>query len=152
MPQLFPGTCTFIAVIPLAVSASLLLLLDQWTKRMVVTHVGLNRIELGSVLRIHYVVGRKASWSWAGTPAVLASIWLIALVCALVLQRSGAWFQSQFAIAALGFAFGGSASNLLDLVRRRHVVDFIDLRWWPVFNLADVAIVGGLVLALWPRG
>ncbi len=119
---------------------------------MVETHVGLNRIELGPVLSIHYVAGRKASWSWAGTPAVLASIWLIALFSALVLQRSGVWFQSHFAIAALGFAFGGSASNLLDLVRRRHVVDFIDLGWWPVFNLADVAIIGGLVLALWPRG
>ena len=118
---------------------------------MVETHAGLKRIELGPVLRIHYVAGRKASGSRAGTPAVLASTWLIALFSALALERSGAWFQSQFAIVALGLAFGGSASNLLDLMRRRHVVDFIDLRWWPVFNVADVAIVGGLVLALWPR-
>jgi signal peptidase II len=36
---------------------------------------------------------------------------------------------------------------LLDVLRRRHVVDFIDLGWWPVFNVADVGIVGGLVLA-----
>ena len=29
--------------------------------------------------------------------------------------------------------------------------DFIDLRWWPVFNIADVGIVVGLVVAFWPR-
>ena len=119
---------------------------------MVETHAGRSHVELGPVLRIRYVVGRKLSGSRACTPMVLASIWLIALLSALALQRSGAWFQSQFAIAALGVAFGGAASNLLDLMRRRHVVDFIDLGWWPVFNLADVAIVGGLALALWPRG
>jgi lipoprotein signal peptidase len=29
------------------------------------------------------------------------------------------------------------------------VVDFIDLGWWPVFNLADIGIVGGLIAAFW---
>ncbi len=48
----------------------------------------------------------------------------------------------------IGCALGGAAGNLLDILRRQHVVDFIDLGWWPVFNLADVAIVGGLLLAL----
>jgi signal peptidase II len=54
-------------------------------------------------------------------------------------------------MSALGIAFGGAASNLFDLIRRRHVVDFIDLRWWPVFNPSDVAIIGGLVIAFWPH-
>lgn len=117
---------------------------------MVATRVGHNRIAFGPILWIHYVAGRKASWASAAVPAVLVTIWLTALVSALVLQRSGAWFQGHLTMAALGLAFGGAASNLLDLARRRHVVDFIDLRWWPVFNLADVAIVGGLVLAIWP--
>jgi len=41
---------------------------------------------------------------------------------------------------------------MLDLLRRKYVLDFIDLGWWPVFNMADVGIVAGLVLAFWPRG
>jgi lipoprotein signal peptidase len=43
--------------------------------------------------------------------------------------------------AAAGLAFGGSAGNVIDRVRRGVVVDFIDLGWWPAFNLADAAIV-----------
>jgi signal peptidase II len=57
--------------------------------------------------------------------------------------------HSRAALAGVGCALGGAAGNLLDILRRRHVVDFIDLGWWPVFNLADVAIVGGLLFAFW---
>ncbi len=49
----------------------------------------------------------------------------------------------------LGLLWGGSAGNLLDRLRTGAVVDFIDLRVWPVFNIADIAItVGFLLLAL----
>jgi len=49
----------------------------------------------------------------------------------------------------VGFAIGGAAGNLTDILRQQYVTNFIDLGWWPVFNLADVAIVGGLLLAFW---
>jgi len=39
---------------------------------------------------------------------------------------------------------GGSVANLLDRVRLGHVTDFLDLRWWPAFNLADSFIVVGV--------
>jgi lipoprotein signal peptidase len=45
---------------------------------------------------------------------------------------------------ALGFVLGGSISNLVDRVRLGHVTDFLDLRYWPAFNLADVFIVVGV--------
>jgi signal peptidase II len=77
-------------------------------------------------------------------------IWLTALVSAVLLHRSGIWFQNPIALLALGSAFGGAAGNLFDVMRQQYVIDFIDLRWWPVFNLADVAIVAGLATALWP--
>ena len=43
---------------------------------------------------------------------------------------------------------GGSVSNLVDRVRLGHVTDFLDLRWWPAFNLADMCIVVGVVMLL----
>ncbi len=52
---------------------------------------------------------------------------------------------------ALGLVIGGSVSNLVDRVRLGHVTDFLDLRYWPAFNLADTFIVVGvgvLLLAL----
>jgi signal peptidase II len=49
---------------------------------------------------------------------------------------------------ALGLLIGGSASNLIDRVRLGHVTDFIDLSFWPSFNLADAFIVSGVVILL----
>ena len=49
---------------------------------------------------------------------------------------------------ALGLLIGGSVSNLVDRVRLGHVTDFLDLRYWPAFNLADVCIVVGVALLL----
>ena len=46
---------------------------------------------------------------------------------------------------ALGLVIGGSLSNLLDRVRLGYVTDFLDLRYWPAFNLADSFIVIGVV-------
>src|SRR3546814_2116614 len=57
----------------------------------------------------------------------------------------------------LGVLFGGAAGNLVDRIFRAgdgvlggHVVDFVDLQWWPVFNVADIALwigIGLLVLS-----
>ena len=48
----------------------------------------------------------------------------------------------------LGLAAGGSISNALDVLRGRPVIDFVDVRIWPVFNVADAAITVGVVLSL----
>jgi signal peptidase II len=50
--------------------------------------------------------------------------------------------------AALGLLIGGSLSNLVDRIRLHHVTDFIDVRWWPAFNLADTFIVVGVAILL----
>lgn len=43
----------------------------------------------------------------------------------------------------------GASSNLLDRLRFGFVIDYINLKFWPVFNLADVMIVAGVGLWLW---
>ena len=49
---------------------------------------------------------------------------------------------------AIGLQLGGAVGNLIDRVRDGGVVDFIDFGWWPVFNVADSAIVVGIVLLI----
>jgi len=70
-------------------------------------------------------------------------------VSAVTLHSSGGWFQSRLSLIGLGLALGGAAGNLLDIWRHKAVTDFVDFGWWPAFNLADVGIVGGLLLAFW---
>jgi signal peptidase II len=78
---------------------------------------------------------------------------LVTLVTAIALgwmlvffARSGA--RHPVLPAALGLLIGGSASNLVDRIRLGHVTDFLDLGWWPAFNLADSFIVIGVAILL----
>ena len=62
-------------------------------------------------------------------------------------------FNSLCSGVAFGFLLGGSIGNLVDRLRLGHVTDFIDVRlWsgfhWPAFNLADSAIVIGVLILL----
>lgn len=60
--------------------------------------------------------------------------------------RSGA--RHPVLPVALGLVIGGSLSNLLDRVRLGHVIDFLDPRFGPAFNLADSFIVVGVCILL----
>ncbi len=46
----------------------------------------------------------------------------------------------------LGLQLGGAIGNLIDRLWQGYVTDFIDFRWWPVFNVADSSIVLGVIL------
>ena len=71
----------------------------------------------------------------------LAVGWMLAFFA-----RSGA--RHPVLPVALGLVIGGSLSNLIDRVRLGHVTDFLDLRFWPAFNLADSFIVVGVGILL----
>jgi len=73
-----------------------------------------------------------------GVLVSLAIVWYAA-------RESGLSQHPRYALA-LGMVLGGSLGNLTDRIRTRGVTDFIDLRFWPVFNLADVAIAAGFAL------
>ncbi|TAN60108.1 signal peptidase II [bacterium] len=47
---------------------------------------------------------------------------------------------------ALGLILGGASGNLIDRIRLGYIVDFLDFRVWPVFNIADSAITIGIIL------
>ena len=49
----------------------------------------------------------------------------------------------------MGLIVAGALGNFIDRIRLRYVIDFFDLGWWPVFNIADMAVVvGGCLLLL----
>ncbi|MBL7130698.1 MAG: signal peptidase II [Candidatus Omnitrophica bacterium] len=50
---------------------------------------------------------------------------------------------------AIGFIIGGAVGNMIDRLRLGYVVDFLDFRIWPVFNLADSFITIGAVILFW---
>jgi len=122
-------------------------LLDLAAKRAVERRGFHGEVRIGPIAKIRRVVGRKRIYSYAAFRGILVVVWTLALMSSVMLAVSGN-LSTSLARVALGAALGGAAGNLYDILRSHAVRDYIDLGWWPVFNLADVAILGGLALAL----
>lgn len=69
--------------------------------------------------------------------------------CALFLWLGRRGFDRRRIAVSFGLMLGGAVGNLIDRLRFGAVTDFIDLRVWPVFNLADSALTIGALLLLW---
>jgi signal peptidase II len=102
------------------------------------------------ILRLTYVENRGAAFGVLQdqtTFFVLVGILVVGVIAASYryLPRSGFMLH-----LALGLQLGGAIGNLIDRVRQGYVVDFVDFgyraNWWPVFNVADSAIVVGVAL------
>lgn len=80
-------------------------------------------------------------------------LFIITAVFAIILAYRGLKEQGSRRVSvytvSLGFILAGGIGNLIDRLFRGYVVDFLDLRIWPVFNLADSAITVGAVLLAW---
>jgi signal peptidase II len=68
------------------------------------------------------------------------------LVYAFVIQRRFSPLNNLLGWTALGLVLGGITGNLIDRLRFGAVTDFISIGWWPAFNVADSAIVVGVIL------
>jgi lipoprotein signal peptidase len=134
-------------LIELFLSGAAFLLLDQWSKSAVRLLAPDQVIYCLRFTSIRYKANANRIYRSRAVQIAMVATWLWALVSVVVLRRSGGWFQGHIPLVGLGLALGGAAGNLLDILRHQTVVDFIDLGWWPVFNLADAGIVAGLLLA-----
>jgi len=134
-------------VVLVAASCLALLLVDQWSKRAALTRLGREAISLGTFLQLSCTLNANRVYRRSLIRGGLALLWCISFAAALLLRSRGVLFHSGVSLAGLGAALGGAAGNLIDILRRHAVVDFVDVGWWPVFNLADVGIIAGLILA-----
>jgi signal peptidase II len=122
---------------------------DQLTKHVVTSRLALyESSRVIGPLSIHRVENSGIAFGlFTSATAVVIALTALAVVWMLVyFARHGA--RHPAIPASLGLLIGGSVSNLVDRVRLGHVTDFIDLRWWPAFNLADSFIVIGVGILL----
>jgi signal peptidase II len=70
----------------------------------------------------------------------------VLLVYALFIYRRFPFSDGMLAKSALGLVLGGTIGNLIDRLSLGYVVDFIDFGFWPAFNVADSAVVIGVIL------
>jgi signal peptidase II len=107
---------------------------------------------IGHVLQLVLTRNAGAAFS-VGTGSTIVFT-AVAVVVAVVIARTARRLRSRGWAVSLGLLLGGALGNLSDRIFRSpgvfrgHVVDWIQLPHWPVFNLADSAIVAGGVLAV----
>ena len=128
--------------------AALVFSLDQFTKLLVARRLAEGQsVPVASRVKIRRVSNVRGVL--LPNPRVLLLVLAAILGGICLIVRQGYFFQRRIAQIALGLALGGACSNVYDQIRRGAVMDFLDLGWWPVFNLADVAITIGVIMALW---
>ena len=130
-------------------SVLLVLLVDQLSKQIIVRRFAEGQCSSALPVRFRRITNVRASQRLAQNRPVLLFLWGLAVLSIALLVRYGPFFQAHVAQLGLSAAVGGASSNLCDVLWRRGIIDFIDLRFWPVFNLADIAIVSGVLAALW---
>lgn len=148
-------------LLPVAV----VLVVDQWSKAWALDRLyPYQMIDLVGTLRFNLEFNTGMAFSaLEGGGALIGLIAIVITVVLLVMARK---VTSVLQLVLIGVVIGGAFGNVIDRAARvgevlseegevsegfmsGAVVDFIDLQWWPVFNVADAAIVvGGLALAI----
>jgi signal peptidase II len=136
-------------VIPFLSIAALVIALDQTTKSWVSHNLAIGEsLPAEGILRLTHVQNTGATFGLFANQSVLLVI--TPIICLLVIWLAFRYFMpmGKAGTISLGLIFGGAVGNLLDRIRYGYVTDFFDIRlWgdfhWPVFNIADTALVAG---------
>jgi signal peptidase II len=146
-----------VSLIALAVIAAVIFGLDQWTKAFVKASLVQGEWwapipSAWRLFRFTHTTNTGAAFgifpNQGGFFVVIAIVVVVAIVLYYRNLPAGSWVVR----VALGLQLGGAMGNLFDRLRFGYVTDFIDVGFWPVFNIADSSIVIGVALiaySLW---
>lgn len=125
--------------------AALVLLADQLTKFWVSNYLPPEGIPvIPGFFSIDLVHNPGAAFGILENQTLLFVVITLVVVAGIFYFRRAA--RGRFADFYLGLVLGGAVGNLIDRVRFGYVVDMFNFHFWPVFNVADSAIVAGMML------
>ncbi len=101
---------------------------------------------IGDFFRLTYIYNRGAAFGlhlgdWS---RIAFSILPVAAAVLLYLMYRQTPWSDRTRLVSIALVTGGAIGNLIDRIRVGYVVDFVDLTFWPVFNVADAAIFIGV--------
>lgn len=126
-----------------------LIILDQLSKWAIKAYmaVGESVPLIKGILSLTYVQNQGAAFGMLqGKTTFLLLCSIIVLATVMVMNFQGNLSPAWQVLT--GLVAGGAAGNLIDRLGFGYVVDFLDLGWWPVFNVADSALCCAVVFIL----
>lgn len=137
----------------LAVVPSIVILLDYFTKQLIVSNFSLtDSYSLLPFLKIVHVQNPGAAFGifkYLGNN-VFIFFSIVAIICILIYKSK---LPMGLEFFSLSLILGGAIGNLIDRLTKGKVIDFIDVfvgKWhWPAFNVADSALTVGMILFIW---
>jgi signal peptidase II len=129
-------------------TAAFVVAADQLSKAFVLARWPLAGARPRPFVSIQCMLNRHGTLAaFAGVPA-LAALWAAVIVAAALTLHYGLLGHDTLVPIGVGTTIGGATGNVLDRLYRGAVVDFVAIGPWPVFNLADAALVAGTGLIL----
>ncbi len=128
-----------------------IIIVDQLVKHFIQAAMlpGMSFSVIPNIFSITYVQNAGAAFGILENQRLFFIIMtLVILICGIYLYPK---INRQAPCLRLGSAllFGGAVGNLIDRIRLGIVVDFFDFHIWPVFNIADIAIVCGVAIIIY---
>jgi signal peptidase II len=125
--------------------------LDQSSKNLVETTLELYTYwapfpELENIFRITHISNTGVAFGLFQDGNTIFTILAIVVSIGIIIYNSRLDGGHKLLRLALGLQMGGALGNMIDRVRQGHVTDFMDFGPWPIWNVADLAIVSGTIL------
>lgn len=144
-----------VAITAVLSTALIIFILDQFTKSLVLQNLSLYGTwepipALGRLVRIIHTLNSGAAFGLftggGNIFMVVAAVVALAIVYYVITYPSLPWLVRL----SLGLMMGGATGNMWDRITHGSVTDFVQIGFWPIFNVADFSIVTGvIILAYW---
>ena len=122
------------------------IVLDQVSKWLIVRSlpVGSGFEVIPGVLDIHHVHNTGAAWSMFNENTMGLAIFSLVMLLGLSIWFCRVPCENLRLRLAISVVISGAVGNMIDRFRLGYVVDFLELPHWPVFNVADMLLCGGV--------
>ncbi|MBI2101111.1 signal peptidase II [Candidatus Woesearchaeota archaeon] len=130
-------------------TALLIVILDQFTKFLVNQNFQLNQSIplIKNILHITYITNTGSAFGlFKGLNWFFVLFSIIVIIIIFYYLKKAVKNNEKLTQFAVGLLLGGTIGNLIDRIAYGAVIDFIDFRIWPVFNIADSAVTISIVL------
>lgn len=130
----------------------LIVVISDQLSKYYISHVLLPQMSvpvIPQIFHITYILNAGAAFG------ILENKRLLFIIIALFILAGVGYFYrkipQQYRLFRLGIGLmaGGAIGNLIDRIATGYVIDFFDFRIWPVFNIADMAIVCGVIMMIY---